>query len=914
MIAWTDLARRWRRSRERAFVALVVVFGALVARRGADVDPAAASAESGVAGAFGRRGLSCAAGDVSWVGPERGERRGIERYARALVRARTGPGEPSDLYLVVVRVSPEGAVLEVGEEHDVTNTTGVDESLAVVRGEIAAYTASNDGLVTGIHLLDLRGRSDHGGDFTFVQRQQAAITNLQQTGQASRSCTTPSRWTRWRTERPSPGGATGCSRPASMTTSSSSTPATHAWSPARPSSASSPTSRRGRATSLTWAVDRVRSVPSFGDDRMQWLTAVVFTALDKWNATFSHGTTAKDVEDELGLAAPPAAATAPGAIVDPEVGWPPAPMHVPVSPPLPGEGRWIALDKDPFITPAAAGTPPAFVTSFLRPNVHRQDVRVYMTLWDPRQIALHMEAGTVEPISANGEHGPGMVPRTPEVMKHFVAAFNGGFQAQRRVQHAVERHRVPTPQAVRGDGHGAPGRLERVRRVASSERGQGQRAGSGGGHRAPAEPHCAGAGRALAMGTPPAWWGGTPPGWPDQIHSARSAICMTTEGFVGYRLQYEHLRRGSRSGHAQRPVQLRDPPRHEPGARGLRVLRRRSRRAAPGARAADAERLGGRRQGAGHGAMGLPREAVDPRDGSHAHSRYIQRKARDFFYLTARPILQAAQFRRRPVRTRTRASGAPRATAARVSVCARNRVGEGGGRRRGSVLRADPRHATCEHNRRAGNADGAGCRIQAASGARRTTSLWWSRERLLGAAAGSDGGHVDRSRSAAGSGQANAAGGRGREQGGMLAWSSCRTACRRTRKTASAMDAVLARMGCSTRMLIPGNGQALLGGNLDASGAPVAAGLAPVRQAAAELTVRLVREHAPDAHPMFTDTPIVPLPVVACRFGQTRTIASISRRPLHRVLRRASPARRLGTRSPTRRCASSASPATIASR
>ena len=70
------------------------------------------------------------------------------------------------------------------------------------------------------------------------------------------------------------------------------------------------------------------------------------------------------------------------------------------------------------------------MTSFVRPDRHRADVRVYVTLWDPRQIALHMEAGTVEPISATGEHGSGMVPRVPEVMDHVVAAFNGGFQAQ----------------------------------------------------------------------------------------------------------------------------------------------------------------------------------------------------------------------------------------------------------------------------------------------------------------------------------------------------------------------------------------------------------------------------------------------------------------------------------------------------
>ena len=32
---------------------------------------------------------------------------------------------------------------------------------------------------------------------------------------------------------------------------------------------------------ITWAVDRVRALSWFGDDRMQWVKAVAFTALDK---------------------------------------------------------------------------------------------------------------------------------------------------------------------------------------------------------------------------------------------------------------------------------------------------------------------------------------------------------------------------------------------------------------------------------------------------------------------------------------------------------------------------------------------------------------------------------------------------------------------------------------------------------
>ena len=276
---------------------------------------------------------------------------------------------------------------------------------------------------------------------------------------------------------------------------------------------------------VTWAVDRVRAMPSFGDDRMQWVKAVAFTALDKWHASFSHGTTAQDVQDELGLPTTPAEAPT---FIDPDIGWPPAPIKGPISPALPGEGQWIPLDKDPFITPTLAGTAPAFVTSFVRPDVHRQDVRVYVTLWDPRQIALHMEAGTMEPVSATGEHGPGTIPRTPEVMKHVVAAFNGGFQAQHgeygMLANGIE-YLPPKPYAATvaelRDGSNAFGTWPDSAVVPDDVISFRQNL------------------TALVQYDKfnpwgRTWWGGTPPGWPDKIHSARSAICLTKEGFVGY--------------------------------------------------------------------------------------------------------------------------------------------------------------------------------------------------------------------------------------------------------------------------------------------------------------------------------------------------------------------------------------------
>ncbi|MGH7294543.1 MAG: hypothetical protein ACRELB_06415, partial [Polyangiaceae bacterium] len=553
---------------------------------------------------------------------------------RALVRARDW-SEPSDLYAVDARVSPEGVVLDLGGAYDLTETSGVDESRPVLRGHVAAYATTADGLYTGVHVLDLDGRAPStyaAAGFTRVQRAQLGLSNLQQTGRTSgvehdtyaldpvaKRVTVA--WT--------PDGDLAVEADGhALLLDPRAVKAISGESYVRVV----PDEKARPGNLVTWAVDRVRAMPWFGDDRMQWLKAVAFTALDRYNARFARATTAQDVADEMGLPSAPAVPR----FVDPEVGWPPAPIKGPVSPPLPGEGQWIALDSDPFITPTPAGTAPAFVTTFLRPDVHRQDVRVYVTLWDPRQIALHMEAGTQEPVSANGEHGPGLVPRAPEVMKHFVAAFNGGFQAQRG-EYGMETNAIeylpPKPYAATvaelRDGSNVFGTWPdsptipddvvafRQNLTALIEHGKFNPWGRN-------------------------WWGGTPPGWPDQIHSARSAICLTKDDFAGYfysaSISAQDLAMAMIDAGCTYGIHLDMNPGHA-GFEFYDVAP--EGKLAPLGRPmqSDWEAEGkvpdmdgwvfrSRRMIRGMGHMLFP--------------RYIHREARDFFYLTARPILPGA--------------------------------------------------------------------------------------------------------------------------------------------------------------------------------------------------------------------------------------------------------------------------------
>src|SRR5262249_11334399 len=116
------------------------------------------------------------------------------------------------------------------------------------------------------------------------------------------------------------------------------------------------------------------------------------------------------------------------AYTDPETGWPPPPMEPMLHPALEGEGKWVLLDKDPFVM-KNPGAPSPFAFSFVRVDRKRAYSQPYVLVWDPRQVVLHAMSGTVEPKSATGETGPGLVPRKPEVIGRLIAAFNGGFQA-----------------------------------------------------------------------------------------------------------------------------------------------------------------------------------------------------------------------------------------------------------------------------------------------------------------------------------------------------------------------------------------------------------------------------------------------------------------------------------------------------
>ena len=174
------------------------------------------------------------------------------------------------------------------------------------------------------------------------------------------------------------------------------------------------------------------------------------------------------------------------------------------------------------------------------------------------------------------------------------------------------------------------------------------------------------------------WWGGTPPDRTDKTHTVRTGICLTTRELRRLLLRRRHRARGAGAGDDPGPLHVRHRARHERGAHRSRVLQGGARRGARSVGAPPGLGLGGggpvpgihgwnfraRRMIRGMGLMNFP--------------RYIQREARDFFYMTLRYLLPGP---RRGGSTGGRgALGDAGLAATWFSVCARHDLSASGAR------------------------------------------------------------------------------------------------------------------------------------------------------------------------------------------------------------------------------------------
>jgi hypothetical protein len=347
-------------------------------------------------------------------------------------------GELDDLYYAAVRCAGEGVVLDVHATTNLTRTSSAAEGAPVRLGDSVLYASRVGERFDAITLLDVRGEpASLTAGWPARARLQNAVTNAQETGRTAG-------FGKRRYALVTPAARIAVGREAGRFVLVVDG-ARIVFDPAREEPVEGASLVELRPTeksipgSITWLVDTVRNLSFVGAAPIEWLEHTVFGLKDRFERlryalAGDASDEAAEAAAELGGGHAPAstadadAARAPLGEVAVEMGWPPAPLTPVLSDSLRGEGEWVPVDDDAFVQRWPHAPPPFFQT-FLRPDADRRYARTFVTIWDARQIQLHIAMGTREPESATGETGTGLVPRDERTLSRLVAGFNGGFQA-----------------------------------------------------------------------------------------------------------------------------------------------------------------------------------------------------------------------------------------------------------------------------------------------------------------------------------------------------------------------------------------------------------------------------------------------------------------------------------------------------
>jgi hypothetical protein len=417
--------------------------------------------------------------------------------------------------------------------------------------------------------------------------------------------------------------------------------------------------RKSPPSWVTWAVDYVRKLPGVGTAPIEWLEHHVFAAKDvvqrMYHRFFAERKTGKQITSELALGTPSTGDASSrsdqvdlSAYGDAELHWPPPSLRPLMTDRLQGEGEWFPIIDEHFVA-SNPDAPPAFYQTFLRTDAERTFAPTYITLWDPRQVQLDVVMGTREPESATGETGKGVVPRDPEVVSRLVGAFNGGFQAMHGEFGMMADGRVYLPPkpwaatvAVMQDGRVAMGSWPGPTRSSASY------------DEATANEQIPESMVAMRQNLTSVvedgvynpwkrwWWGAAPLNAKEQTFTHRTGLCLTQEGFMaffwGTTLDAETLGKAMiaarcargmhldmNSGHCGFEFYKVYPPGHAMSALGRRVDDSEYEGALP---YLDGYRVRVRK---------AVRSMVNMR-----FPRYTSVEARDFFYLTLKPVLPGA--------------------------------------------------------------------------------------------------------------------------------------------------------------------------------------------------------------------------------------------------------------------------------
>lgn len=414
--------------RKRLLIALCVALMVAVAVRASWSGASASTVEEALAAVALRSGLRVDPATVLWLDEDGGPLR-----MRGAVFLGAREGELADLWYADVRPGGQGSALDVAWLTNLTRTASAEETQLRFDGRYLAFASKVGARFDAVTVIDAKGEPEAlTDDWPWIERLQNDITNLQKTGRMAG-------FGHRRYQLVAPVEALRLEHDAGRIVAEVGD-ARLSLDPARvePLEGASlvevQAQTKGRTGMIAWVVDTVRGVSWIGPEPIEWAENRAFAVKDAltraWHGVFGSPDTAQQVADDLSM--PDQVDEARMAILtvtDPELGWPPAPLEPVIQdPPVEGEGGWIPIVDDPYVN-SYPNAPAAFYQTFLRADPERAFTRVYVTIWDPRQVQLRMMAGTVEPESATGQRGRGMIPRDPETMRFLVGAFNGGFQA-----------------------------------------------------------------------------------------------------------------------------------------------------------------------------------------------------------------------------------------------------------------------------------------------------------------------------------------------------------------------------------------------------------------------------------------------------------------------------------------------------
>jgi hypothetical protein len=468
----------------------------------------------------------------------------------ALFCARRG-NELHDIYYADIRVSGP-SVIDVYGLTNTTRTSSADEDVLVATRDHVAYAARVGAVYNALVVLDTRGEASAlTRRWPWYAKLQNALTNLQDTGRVRA----------FGVRRYDFQGSVGTLALAG------SGGQFHALADGQPividPQRDQPLvgadlieferAEKGQPGVITWVVDTVRRVSWIGRGPIDWLEHTVFGLTDRASRAYHEVvTTDTAAEAKQALSVPklpptPVVATevhveSKPLDVEPDVKedihWPPPALTRVLAQTVQGEGVWLPVTNDPFAAVNPNG-PPLFYQTFIRVDPERDYTRVYVTMWDPRQVQLGMVMGTKEPESATGETGNGMIPRDPYVLSHLVGAFNGGFQAMHGEFGMMAGKRVYLPPkpyaatvAVFEDGTTGigswpgPGRHAWDETFANSQIPTNMLA---------MRQNLTSVVEGEVYNPWQRWWWGAAPEWAqEQTYIHRSGLCVTREGYLAY--------------------------------------------------------------------------------------------------------------------------------------------------------------------------------------------------------------------------------------------------------------------------------------------------------------------------------------------------------------------------------------------